>query len=251
MLAAATVAAGAAFAAPAWGGEAFSAGGDGTAYKVIFVFESDLGSIPLDWVKVCVRIAGSGRRRAVETVTTWGSTTNQILALRGHLASERVTCVVMEATGDYWKPFYYLLEDLAQVGEGVEVMLVNAREAKNLPGRKTDVADATWLAQLGAHGLVRASFVPPQPVRELRDLTRTRTAITRERSREVQRLEKLLEDAGIKLSSVATDIVGVSGRAMLAALVAGERDPAVLADLAHKRLRTKTPRWSSADRAVH
>ena len=192
--------------------------------------------------KVCVRIVGSGRRRATETVTTWGSTTNQILALRGHLASEQVSCVVMEATGDYWKPFYYLLEDL----EGVEVMLVNAREAKNLPGRKTDVADATWLAQLGAHGLVRASFVPPQPIRELRDLTRTRTAITRERSREVQRLEKLLEDAGIKLSSVATDIVGVSGRAMLAALAAGERDPAVLADLAQKRLRTKTPQLVEA-----
>jgi transposase len=192
--------------------------------------------------KVCVRIVGSGRRRATETVTTWGSTTNQILALRGHLASEQVTCVVMEATGDYWKPFYYLLEDL----EGVEVMLVNAREAKNLPGRKTDVADASWLAQLGAHGLVRASFVPPQPIRELRDLTRTRTAITRERSREVQRLEKLLEDAGIKLSSVATDIVGVSGRAMLQALAAGERDPAVLADLAHKRLRTKTPQLVEA-----
>ena len=136
--------------------------------------------------KVCVRIVGSGRRRATETVTMWGSTTNQILALRGHLASEQVTCVVMEATGDYWKPFYYLLEDLEDL-EGVEVMLVNAREAKNLPGRKTDVADATWLAQLGAHGLVRASFVPPQPIRELRDLTRTRTAITRERSREVQR----------------------------------------------------------------
>ena len=193
--------------------------------------------------KVCVRIVGSGRRRATETVTTWGSTTNQILALRGHLASEQVTCVVMEATGDYWKPFYYLLEDLEG---GVEVMLVNAREAKNLPGRKTDVADATWLAQLGAHGLVRASFVPPQPIRELRDLTRTRTAITRERSREVQRLEKLLEDAGIKLSSVATDIVGVSGRAMLAALAAGERDPAVLADLAQKRLRTKTPQLVEA-----
>ena len=192
--------------------------------------------------KVCVRIAGSGPGRAVETVATWGSTTNQILALREHLLAEHVSCVVMEATGDYWKPFYYLLEDL----EGVEVMLVNAREAKNLPGRKTDVSDATWLAQLGAHGLVRASFVPPQPIRELRDLTRTRTAITRERSREVQRLEKLLEDAGIKLSSVATDIVGVSGRAMLQALAAGEHDPAVLADLAQKRLRTKTPQLVEA-----
>lgn len=192
--------------------------------------------------KVCVRIIAPGHRKATETVTTWGSTTNQILALREHLVAEQVSCVVMEATGDYWKPFYYLLEDL----DGVEVMLVNAREAKNLPGRKTDVADATWLAQLGAHGLVRASFVPPPPIRELRDLTRTRTAITRERSREVQRLEKLLEDAGIKLSAVATDIVGVSGRAMLQALANGEHDPRVLADLAQKRLRTKTPQLIEA-----
>jgi transposase len=192
--------------------------------------------------KVCVRIVAPGHRKATETVTTWGSTTNQILALREHLAAEQVSCVVIEATGDYWKPFYYLLEDL----DGVDVMLVNAREAKNLPGRKTDVADATWLAQLGAHGLVRASFVPPAPIRELRDLTRTRTAITRERSREVQRLEKLLEDAGIKLSAVATDIVGVSGRAMLQALTNGERDPRMLAGLAQKRLRTKTPQLIEA-----
>lgn len=163
--------------------------------------------------KVCVRVAGVGRRKTVETVTTWGSTTNQVLALRDHLIAERVTCAVMEATGDYWKPFYYLLE-----GSGFEVMLVNARHVKNVPGRKTDVADATWLAQLGAHGLVRGSFVPPEPIRNLRDLTRARTAITRERGREVQRLEKLLEDAGIKLSSVASDIMGVSGRLMLQAL---------------------------------
>lgn len=142
--------------------------------------------------KVCVRIAGAGRRKTVETVTTWSSMTNQVLALREHLIAQKVTCVVMEATSDYWKPFYYLLEDLP----GVELMLVNARHVKNLPGRKTDVADATWLAQLGAHGLVRGSFVPPAPIRQLRDLTRARTAITRERSREVQRLEKLLEDAG-------------------------------------------------------
>ena len=126
--------------------------------------------------KVCVRIAGAGRRRTVETVTTWCSMTNQILALRDHLVAEQVTCAVMEATGDYWKPFYYLLEDA-----GFEVMLVNARHVKNLPGRKTDVSDATWLAQLGAHGLVRGSFVPPEPIRQLRDLTRARTAITRER----------------------------------------------------------------------
>jgi transposase len=192
--------------------------------------------------KVCVRVAGSGRRKTIETVTTWSSMTNQVLALRDHLIGEQVTCVVMEATGDYWKPFYYLLEDLP----GVEVELVNARHVKNLPGRKSDVSDATWLAQLGAHGLVRGSFVPPEPIRVLRDLTRARTAITRERSREVQRLEKLLEDAGIKLSAVASDITGVSGRLMLAALIEGQRDPAVLADLAKRRLRSKIPALTEA-----
>ena len=129
---------------------------------------------------------------------------------------------------------------------GFEVLLVNARQVKNLPGRKSDVSDAAWLAQLGAHGLVRGSFVPPAPIRELRDLTRARTMMTRERGREIQRLEKLLEDAGIKLSSVATDIVGVSGRAMLQALAAGERDPVVLADLAHRSLRKKTPQLIEA-----
>jgi transposase len=192
--------------------------------------------------KVCVRVAGAGRRKPIETVTTWSSMTNQILALREHLAAEQVTCVVMEATGDYWKPFYYLLEDLP----GAEVMLVNARHVKNLPGRKTDVSDATWLAQLGAHGLVRGSFVPPEPIRRLRDLTRARTAITRERGREIQRLEKLLEDAGIKLSAVASDITGVSGRLMLQSLIEGQRDPAVLADLAKRRLRSKIPELTEA-----
>jgi transposase len=192
--------------------------------------------------KVCVRVAGSGRGRAAETVTTWSSMTSQILALRDHLASEQVTCVVMEATSDYWKPFYYLLEDMP----GVEVILVNARHVKNLPGRKTDVADATWLAQLGAHGLVRASFVPSEPIRRLRDLTRTRTSITRERSREVQRLEKLLEDSGVKLSSVATDILGVSGRAMIEALIRGDRDVARMADLAQRRLRARIPQLTEA-----
>ena len=125
-------------------------------------------------------------------------------------------------------------------------MLVNARHVKNLPGRKTDVSDAAWLADLGAHGLVRGSFVPPEPIRQLRDLTRTRTTITRDRTREIQRLEKLLEDAGIKLSSVASDITGVSGRAMLAALIAGERDPAQLADLAKRRMRSKIPELTEA-----
>jgi transposase len=126
------------------------------------------------------------------------------------------------------------------------VILVNAAAVRNLPGRKTDVSDAAWLADLGAHGLVKASFVPPAPVRELRDLTRTRTVITRERAREVQRLEKLLEDTGIKLSSVASDITGVSGRAMLEALIDGQRDPAVLAELAHGRMRQKIPALTEA-----
>jgi transposase len=185
---------------------------------------------------VCVRVAGSGRRRTVETVSTWGSMTNQILALREHLIAEQVSCVAMEATGDYWKPFYYLLEDA-----GFELLLANARHVKNMPGRKSDVSDAAWLAQLAAHGLVRGSLVPPPPLRELRDLTRTRTGWVRDRSREIARLERLLEDAGIKLSSVASELNGVSCRAMLAALIAGERDPAVLANLAQRRLRPKIP----------
>lgn len=190
--------------------------------------------------KVCVRVvAPSGR--AAQEITTWSSMTADILALRDHLIAAQVTCVAMEATGDYWKPYFYVLED-----GPFEVMLVNARDAKNLPGRKTDVSDAAWLAQLAAHGLVRASFVPPEPIRQLRDLTRTRTAVTRERTREAQRLEKVLEDAGIKLSVVATDITGRSGRAILGALVAGERDPATLADLSVRQLRAKIPALTRA-----
>jgi transposase len=194
------------------------------------------------FARVCVRTPGQvpgGRAKAErvsEVVTTWGSMTNQVLALREYLAAERVSCVVMEATSDYWKPFYYLLEDLS----GCELMLVNARHVKNVPGRKSDVNDATWLAQLGAHGLVRGSFVPPPPIRQLRDLTRTRTAVVRERSREVTRLEKLLEGAGIKLSTVVSDLSGVSSRRMLLALAAGERDPQTLATLAHWSMRGKT-----------
>jgi transposase len=190
--------------------------------------------------KVCIRVQGQGRRGTSTTVSTWGSTTSEILALREHLIAEQVSCVVIESTSDYWKPFYYLLED------GLEVMLVNAKAARNVPGRKTDVSDAAWLADLGAHGLLRASFVPPEPIRVLRDLTRARTVITRARTKEIQRLEKLLEDAGIKLSAVASNIVGVSGRAMLEALIAGQRDPAVLADLAKQRLREKIPALTEA-----
>ncbi len=192
-------------------------------------------------VKVCVRLASGGRTKATETVTTWESVTNQVLALREHLIEQGVSLVVMEATGDYWKPFYYLLEN-----GPFELMLVNARHAKNLPGRKTDVSDAAWLAQLGAHGLVRASFVPPQPIRQLRDLTRARTTAVRSRAKEIQRLDKLLQDAGIKLSSVASQTLGVSGRAMLEALIAGQRDPEQLAQLAQRRLRPKIPQLTEA-----
>nr|GLK33773.1 hypothetical protein GCM10017611_06160 [Rhodococcus wratislaviensis] len=141
--------------------------------------------------KVCVRTPGRRAGTFDKTVTVWGSTTREVERLRRFLLTEAVSIVVMEATGDYWKPFYYRLEF------GLNVMLVNARYARNLPGRKTDVADSQWLAELGAYGLVRASFVPPEPIRELRDLTRTRTIFTREHSREVQRLEKLLEDSTI------------------------------------------------------
>jgi len=192
-------------------------------------------------VKVCVRVVPVGRVRAKTQVSTWSSMPAEVAKLREYLIEQDVTCVVMEATGDYWKPFFYVLED-----GPFEVMLVNAHDAKNVPGRKTDVSDAAWLAQLGAHGLLRASFVPDEPIRRLRDLTRTRTAITRARVRETQRLEKVLEDAGVKLSVVVSDITGTTGRSILTALVAGERDPEVLADLAVRTLRAKIPELSAS-----
>ncbi|MGH3926708.1 MAG: IS110 family transposase, partial [Pseudonocardiaceae bacterium] len=191
--------------------------------------------------KVCVRVQGRGRRATQQTVRTWGSMTGQILALREQLVQQQVTLVVMEATGDYWKPFYYLFEDA-----DFETLLANPRRVRAIPGRKTDVSDAAWLAELGAHGLVQGSMVPPEPIRRLRDLTRTRSALTHERSREYQRLEKLLEDAGIKLSSVASSLTLVSVRAMLEALIGGERDPSVLADLARAQLRNKIPALNEA-----
>jgi transposase len=183
--------------------------------------------------KVCVRIQGSGRRGTSSEVTTWGSTTGQILALRDYLSAAGVEAVVMESTGAYWKPLYYLLED------DLNLVLVNAREAKTVPGRKTDVADAAWLADLGAHGLVRASFVPPPPIRELRDLTRLRTTVLRDKAQEWQRLEKLLEDAQIKLSSVVSDLAGVSSRMILQAMIDGQTDPERLAQLARGKLKVK------------
>lgn len=185
--------------------------------------------------KVAIRVPGKRAGTFTTDVTTWGATTNQILALRDMLVAARVTTVLMEATSDYWRPFYYLFEDV------LPVMLVNAKAARNIPGRKTDVSDAAWLAQLGAHGLLRPCFVPPEPIRKLRDLTRARTLAIQDRTREVQRLEKFLESTGIKLSDSVSDLMGVSSRAMLAALIDGERDPQKLAELAKGVMRKRIP----------
>ena len=187
-----------------------------------------------DSVVACVRTPGSGGRRE-QAVRTFGTMTRDLLALRDWLVAMGVTLVGMESTGVYWKPAYHLLED------ATECWLLNARHLRNVPGKKTDVLDAEWICQLVEHGLVRPSFVPPRPIRELRDLTRYRKAQVEERGREAQRLDKVLQDAGIKLSSVATDVLGKSGRDMLAALVSGTRDPEILADLARGRLRAKLP----------
>lgn len=182
--------------------------------------------------KVCVRIARRGRGSASSTVTTWAATSSSILRLADMLVQQKLGCVVMEATGDYWKPFYYLLAEA-----GLPVMLVNARQVRQIPGRKTDVNDAVWLADLAAHGLIRGSFVPDLEIRELKELVRTRTILVRLRGEEVQRLEKLLESAALKLSSVINDINGLSGRRMIEALIGGEHDPDILASLGDGRLK--------------
>ena len=185
-------------------------------------------------VTACVRIPDeSGTLR--QEIREFATTTRGLLLLRDWLASFEVRLVGMEATGVYWKPIYYMLED------DFELWLLNARHLKNVPGRKTDVKDAEWICKLVEHGLVRPSFVPPKEIRELRNLTRYRKAQIEERTREVQRLEKVLQDAGIKLSCVATRVLGASGRAMLDALVGGTTDPEVLAELARGRLRSKLP----------
>jgi transposase len=184
----------------------------------------------------CVRVPGQGGSgRRLQEVRTYQTMTRWLLVMAERLAELGVTRVVMEATSDYWKGIYYLLE-----AHGFEVWLVNARDVKHLPGRpKTDTLDAVWLCKLAEREMLRPSFVPPQPIRQLRDVTRYRADLVAVRTAEKQRVEKLLEDAQIKLSVVASDIFGVSGRAMLAALVAGERDPKILAQLARTRLRAK------------
>ncbi|MCA1681237.1 MAG: IS110 family transposase [Actinobacteria bacterium] len=164
-------------------------------------------------VRACVRLLVDGVVR--ELIETFGTTTQDLLALRDWLAAHEVTHVAMESTGVYWKCVYYVLED------DFELLLVNAQHIKHVPGRKTDTIDAAWIAQLLACGLLKGSLVPPPRIRELRDLTRYRKALIYERSRAVNRLHKLLEDAGVKLSCVATDVMGVSGRAMMRALIDG------------------------------
>jgi transposase len=199
-----------------------------------------------DEVVACIRVpdpagAGRGRGRRRQEVRTYPTFTSSLEALADWLQAEGITQVVMEATGQYWKPCWYVLEE-----RGLELLLVNARHVKILPGRKTDVGDAAWLCELLECGLLRGSFVPPPAIRELRDLTRYRKRLIQAHSAECQRIQKTLEDAGIKLDSVAADILGVSGRAMLRALVAGERDPSVLAELAKGRLRAKLPQLCQA-----
>lgn len=182
-----------------------------------------------DVVVACVRIQEAGAARHV--VESFGTTTQALLSLHDWLADHGVTHVAMEATGVYWKPVWHILE------ESFALVLANAMHIKNVPGRKTDVNDATWIADLVAHGLIRASFVPPTEIQDLRTLMRTRKQLVRERAQHVQRLQKTLEDANIKIASVVSDITGTSGRAMLRALIDGETDPQRLLAATTGRLR--------------
>jgi transposase len=193
-----------------------------------------------DSVVVCVRHVDD-RGRVSEPVRSFGTTTRQLLELGDWLAAEGVTRVAMESTGVYWKPVWNLLE-----GRGLELLLANAHHVKQVPGRKTDVKDCQWIAQLLQHGLLRPSFVPDRPQRQLRDLTRQRAQLVMDKTRVSNRVQKTLEDANIKLASVASDVLGKSGRDMLRALIAGETDAAAMAQLARMRLRTKIPQLAEA-----
>ena len=185
-------------------------------------------------VMATVRIPDDADGRQVIT-ETFATTTAALMTLRDWLQAYGVTQVAMESTGVYWKPVYYVLED------AFTLLLVNVQQLKQVPGRKSDVRDSAWIAQLLEWGLLRGSLVPPAPIRDLRELTRYRKHQIRDRAREVNRLHRVLEDAGLKLSTVATDVMGASGRAMLDALLHGTTDPAVLADLAKGKLRKKLP----------
>jgi len=170
----------------------------------------------------------------------WGTMTRDILMMADWMAAQGVTPVALESTGVYWKPIYNLLEGR------FTVLLVNARHLKQVPGRKSDIRDCQWIAQLLQHGLLQGSFIPPRPQRELRDLTRHRTQLVEEKTRTSNRIEKVLEDANIKLGSVASEVMGVSGRAMIQALLEGEKDSAEIADLARRSLRGKIPELQKA-----
>ena len=191
-----------------------------------------------DTVVACVRRTAGGV--VDEQVRTFATTTVGLLQLGDWLVERGVGIAAMESTGVYWKPVWNLLEGRLQL------MLVNARDIKQAPGRKTDVKDSQWIAQLLACGLLKASFVPPPPQRELRDLTRTRASVLQDKSRVANRLQKILEDANVKLGSVASDVLGVSGRKMVRALIAGEADAAEVAELARGRLRKKIPALTEA-----
>jgi transposase len=190
-------------------------------------------------VVACIRHMTDGK--VTTEVKSFLTTTQGLMELSDWLSSQGVTHIAMEATGVYWKPVWHILSD----GE-FELVLANAAHVKNLPGRKTDVNDATWLADLMAHGLIRASFVPDEPTQQMRDLLRTRKQFVRERSSHTQRLQKTLEDANIKLDSVITDIVGLSGRRMLEAMIAGQTDPEALASLAHRRIHATSAELEAA-----
>ncbi len=190
-------------------------------------------------VVACLRVVSGGE--VVREVRTFETTTVSLMALSEWLAENGCTHVAMEATGVYWKPVWHILDD----GD-FQLILANAAHVKNVPGRKTDVNDATWLADLLAHGLIRASFVPDTQTQELRTLLRTRKQLVREKSSHILRVQKTLEDANIKLDSVITDIIGMSGRAMIEALIAGESNPAKLARLANYRLRASQEKLREA-----
>lgn len=192
-----------------------------------------------DSVEACVRRMES-EGKLYQQIRHWGTATRELMAMADWLQAEGVTQVAMESTGVYWKPIFNILE------ANFEVLLVNAQKLKHVPGHKTDVQDCQWIAQLLQHGLLKGSFIPPRWQRELRDLTRQRAQVIGEHSRISHRIPKVLEDANIKLGSVASDVVGVSGRQMLQAIIAGENDPVQLADLARRRLRGKIPQLQEA-----